>query len=1042
METFPNNDFSLFQDEGATFGEYRTTTKVNGVQSQFTPDIDAIPSAEDKYDRYEKTTFEIGPESSPLDVEYLESNNVGAEEAAQFGEYRTMTKVNGVQSIYTPSIDAKPSYEDILGVNDLTTSTPIIDANISESKPFVDTTSTLNNYNFTSSDTNINQEANQNNDFQDINLNDNQANEAINDIKQNVQVYNGVLHQSIEPVVDSNDSPILDFNINNYQKDKIVDTYNDDNHIIDTANLPDDYQNVEPTPIIDIDSATQNYQNTETSPIVDTTITTGENTAYNDISGIDTQLNDEIINKYRTSEPFDTTTKTMNQVIETTTTTNLNQVQDKSPIIEDLNSIYSTNPMQIASSDRTYNLKDYTEINNKLDNAGISTTNTDFADIQTTDNFDYEAVLKELPKPSQKIVPPKKEIIQEPIKTTPVQYTTYGPTTSLTKVESYIKPKEVAKAELTNINTSNYIQKAPATTIKQIIKPPEITTPLPNIQTTTVTTKTTPARYTTYSQKTVNKPPEIPKTKPTTITTSPVQYTINSEAAPLTTFESINKPTTITTTPAEYTTYSQISPLTTFESITKPTPITTTPVQYTINSQVTPVSKFESINKPTTTTTTLPAYTTYSQVSPLTTFESIIDPTQIQNTQSTTVTTTTTPTQYTTYSQTIPMPIKSTSSIAMPPVEQIPRIETLYTPASAVSQRVIPQNISVVPQPLLISKPQPLTVKVPKIQKVFVPKIQKVYVPSNKKVYVRRPSATGSIITPTTASRLPILTAMPGTSSVVPMTLRSQVIPTPQNALINSVPITNSITTVKPTLSTIPQRSYIAPANPPINPVPTTYSIASVRPPVVAAPLNNSLLITPQSRLVNVPYNQYSQSSVRIPQYSQGSVRITQPGLVNVPYSQYSQSSVRIPQYSQGSVRIPQPGLVNVPYSQYSQTSVRIPQYSQGSVRIPQPALVNVPYSQGSVIVPQSVPYSIASIPVVQPNLGNVYNQKSIPVANIPQTTIPGVGMKRPTVYNTSTNRSYHRRNSSRNSSRNNLLEAFAPATQKYSTRTYNARRL
>ena len=196
METFPNNDFSLFQDEGATFGEYRTTTKVNGVQSQFTPDIDAIPSAEDKYGRYEKTTFEIGPESSPLDVEYLESNNVGAEEAAQFGEYRTMTKVNGVQSIYTPSIDAKPSYEDILGVNDLTTSTPIIDANISESKPFVDTTSTLNNYNFTSSDTNINQEANQNNDFQDINLNDNQANEAINDIKQNVQVYNGVLHQS------------------------------------------------------------------------------------------------------------------------------------------------------------------------------------------------------------------------------------------------------------------------------------------------------------------------------------------------------------------------------------------------------------------------------------------------------------------------------------------------------------------------------------------------------------------------------------------------------------------------------------------------------------------------------------------------------------------------------------------------------------------------------------------------------------------------------------------------------------------------------
>jgi hypothetical protein len=480
----------------------------------------------------------------------------------------------------------------------------------------------------------------------------------------------------------------------------------------------------------------------------------------------------------------------------------------------------------------------------------------------------------------------------------------------------------------------------------------------------------------------------------------------------------------------------------------------TTPAQYTTYSQVTPVSTFESINKPTTTTTTttLPNYTTYSQVSPLTTFESIIDPTQIQKTQSTTVTTTTTPAQYTTYSQTIPMPITSTSSIAMPPVEQIPRIETLYTPTSTVTQKVIPQNISVVPQPLLMSKPQPLTVKVPKIQKVFVPKIKKVYVPSNKKIYIRRPSATRSIIAPTTVSNRPILTAMPGTSSVVPMTVRSQVIPTPQNPLINSVPLINSITTIRPTLSTIPKTSYIAPANPPINPVPTTYSIASVRPPVVAAPLNNSVLIPSQTRLVNVPYSQYSQysqRSVRIPQYSQGSVRITQPGLVNVPYSQYSQRSVRIPQYSQGSVRITQPGLVNVPYSQ---GSVRIPQpalvnapysqYSQGSVRIPQPALVNVPYSQGSVIVPQSVPYSIASIPVVQPNLGNVYSQRSIPVANIPQITIPGVGMKRPTVYSTSSNRSNHMRKSSRNSGRNNLLGAFVPATQKYSTRTYNARRL
>ena len=46
MDTFLSNGNSLSQDEGATFGEYQTTTKVNGVLSRFIPDIDAIPRTE------------------------------------------------------------------------------------------------------------------------------------------------------------------------------------------------------------------------------------------------------------------------------------------------------------------------------------------------------------------------------------------------------------------------------------------------------------------------------------------------------------------------------------------------------------------------------------------------------------------------------------------------------------------------------------------------------------------------------------------------------------------------------------------------------------------------------------------------------------------------------------------------------------------------------------------------------------------------------------------------------------------------------------
>ena len=140
MDSYLDNNFSSSQGESVTFGEYKTTTKVNGVLSKYTPSIDAIPNAE--FGNYQKTTFEISSDYNQPNMDILKASGEGNElaefqdstdsagfetnfdtkfdilqatsstdEGAQFGEYRTTTKVDGKQSIYTPSIDAKPSAE-------------------------------------------------------------------------------------------------------------------------------------------------------------------------------------------------------------------------------------------------------------------------------------------------------------------------------------------------------------------------------------------------------------------------------------------------------------------------------------------------------------------------------------------------------------------------------------------------------------------------------------------------------------------------------------------------------------------------------------------------------------------------------------------------------------------------------------------------------------------------------------------------------------------------------------------------------------------
>jgi len=164
------NEVNLFpQEEGATFGEYRTTTSINGVQSQFTPSVDPTPTSIDQIGGYQIASEEIpfggdifqtqNTETSPsYDVLQATSENGG--EGSTFGEYRTTTKINGVDSIFTPDINSKNYNTDLLTTNQGFNVGEIVnDGNLTTSVPLIDTNSLLQNIDnstYTTYQTNVN----------------------------------------------------------------------------------------------------------------------------------------------------------------------------------------------------------------------------------------------------------------------------------------------------------------------------------------------------------------------------------------------------------------------------------------------------------------------------------------------------------------------------------------------------------------------------------------------------------------------------------------------------------------------------------------------------------------------------------------------------------------------------------------------------------------------------------------------------------------------------------------------------------------------
>ena len=95
----------------------RTSTKIDGVQSQYMPQVDAIPSAEADLNlgalggasTVQTTTTTTTTSSSnalPGSTSGFYSTTDDTGSGAVYGEYRTTTKIDGRQSIYMPQVDA------------------------------------------------------------------------------------------------------------------------------------------------------------------------------------------------------------------------------------------------------------------------------------------------------------------------------------------------------------------------------------------------------------------------------------------------------------------------------------------------------------------------------------------------------------------------------------------------------------------------------------------------------------------------------------------------------------------------------------------------------------------------------------------------------------------------------------------------------------------------------------------------------------------------------------------------------------------------
>lgn len=763
MDTYISNDYN-YEGEGATFGEYRTTTKVNGVQSSFTPSVDAIPSAEAEFgdnnastniystgntfqtDNFESTAFGSYTESSNYN-EFNTNYNTSADilqETSGYGDIGTKFDENigiGVDSIKTDSvhpIDAFPPGGDFMdgNIDQITetfqTDNPIIDSGVNygdfqttdtTTSPYVDTGSTYDNFQSTTYESTTNYEANTNQYDSSVDVfksSNDDAGAQFGEYRTTTKV-NGVESAfmpdvdalpSADSLLETNDfttntygdssanvqsyentttttttsSPVLDVDVDSYLKNTTSSTYETNTDL--NVNL-DEYTH-------DLGTGDYNITNYDTSNVLDNIIDT------NTYSTFDTTATDNIEtkNNYETTTSLDTyglsdnnydittnydTTKNVDTTTNFDFTTNYDDVNyfDTSKDVTknddlftnvDVTTNYDTTATNINTetkydiSSQNYEQIDYT-----------STFNNDITKYETTPAVDNN-LFKSL----------------EPIVDTTTNYDTVEYPISN---QTFQKSQKVETTKTTSItdNVGSYQYSDP-------LLDTDLTTFTTTVPSLDITTPKATTAFKTVSQKQKTST-SLPFDIDSYLLKEPI---VDTFATQTTNYKS-----------QEGKKYDIDS--TTLTNLIDPFP--QIPSKTTVNYQSSsPDLDLLNLDKYTTTSTsyydkgaTYSGYQTISQ-KPVDLGISLDSYAQYKPKPKTGASfgTYDTITMSKTYSPDVePNPVKQTTIVTLPP-----------------------------PNPIYIKKPDPIIVKVPKVHQVVVPKVHKVYVPSKSKIYIQTPSTS------------------------------------------------------------------------------------------------------------------------------------------------------------------------------------------------------------------------------------------------------------------------------------------------------------
>ena len=804
--------------EGSTFGTYPTTTKVNGVQSQFTPNVDAIPSADAEFGGYQIKTNEIDHHPSGGDilkatsdtpvsggmnsasstdenntysitnVDVLQASSATENEGAQFGEYRTTTKVNGVQSIYTPNIDAK-----------------ILDEDENTTLP-VGGQTTTNTTTTTTTTTNFNLEGF---DF-------GSANAAL-------QSDTGVTLGNVQNMTTANNLGFENFGSS-------VD-------VMQSASNTGAAQNTQLYGDFDFDSYLKNVpndvaKNTNTSPNNDKAPTENVNLAgiMANIPGQDMKQNLKT-----------TSTTTTTQVTKTTSTVggpsnlqNYDATSTSSPVLDSFPGMISDEQLA-PKSDTNALLKEFRDTLRRQQQAGISPMDITTTE-QTIQTNDYP-------------------VSSPPIDTTQFFTQTQTQTTQTTQMPSPIADTGLTLTNMNQTNT-NFINieeflKSSAPTAPANLPEPQVTKSPLETQT---YTQTSPVKYDNFQFETTYK------NMPTTVTNTYTTQNLGSAVE----FGDYKTTTKIDGVESQFMPDIDANPTFTTQTTytTMPTTVINTYTTQNLGSAV--------------------EFGDYKTTTKIEGVESQFMPDIDANPTFTTQTTYTTMPPTVTNTYTTPNlgasaefgEYRTTTKIAGIQSQFMPDVDAVPTPTYTQNNIIIPTQTSIVTPPILPPPVQRSIVKVPTVQRVVVPKVQQVYAPSSKKILVKRPPVTSSVTLPITSS----YTQSTFVPSPAPITTA---IPIPGTIVTPNIPVTNSLVAVKPPVVPVPPNNGVLIANAPglgITPY-SQASIPAVQPRVANGPYSQASIPVVTSRFGNVPYSQASIPAVQprvanVP-YSQASIPVS-----------------------------------------------------------------------------------------------------------------------------------------------------------------------